>query len=193
MLALGHSASAETVLLQENFNAENGGDVQTKYTGFAQFNVTVGAVDLIGPGLADFFPGNGLYVDLDGTSSAAGRLESKSSFALQTGITYRLQFDLGNSDAQFGGGSADNTVTVSLGSAYSETFNRSGLTPFETITRLITPITAVSTELVFQEDPIIGGDNLGVLLDNVSLVAVPVPGLLGSFGLAVGGLLLRSR
>jgi hypothetical protein len=73
MLALGHSASAETVLLQEDFNAENDGNVQTNYTGFTQFNVTVGSVDLIGafdlmdPGLADFFPAMG------STSTSIGR------------------------------------------------------------------------------------------------------------------------
>ena len=84
-------------------------------------------------------------------------------------------------------------MTVSLGVAYSGTFNLSGLTPFETITRLITLMAAESAILAFQEDPVIGGDNLGVLLDNVSLVAVPIPSFLGFFGLAISGLLFRHR
>jgi hypothetical protein len=84
-------------------------------------------------------------------------------------------------------------VTVSLGVAYSETFNLSGLMPFETITRLIPPMAAESAILAFKEDPVIGGDNLGVLLDNVSLVAVPNPGLIGFFGLAINGLLFGRR
>ena len=62
----------------DDFNAENGGVGQTNYTGFANWAVQDGTVDLIGNGFFDFFPGNGLYVDVDGSSGDAGKMITSS-------------------------------------------------------------------------------------------------------------------
>ena len=68
---------------------------ELNYTGFANWDVTAGQVDLIGPGLFDFLPGNGLYVDLMGsTSTAYGTLKSKVTYALESGHTYRVSVQL---------------------------------------------------------------------------------------------------
>jgi len=158
---------ALTNLLEEDFDSENSGfPGAVNYNEFAQFEVTAGSVDLIGNGFQDFFPDNGLYVDLDGTTVTGGTLRSKTTFSLEPGLVYQLVFDLGNTDQQFGGGSTDNSATVSLGAAYSETFDRSGLTPFETITRDVIVESTTLAALEFQQA---GGDNLGILIDNVSL------------------------
>ena len=66
-----------TIIFSDNFNAENGGVGVLNYNSFANWSVSGGTVDLIGsPGFFDFFPQNGLYVDLDGTSFLAGTLTS---------------------------------------------------------------------------------------------------------------------
>lgn len=186
MVVTAGSSSAAVTLFSEDFNADNGGVAATNYIGFGNFNVIAGTVDLIGNGFADFFPGNGLYVDLDGTSLNGGSLESRFSFVLEAGRSYQLKFDLGNPDQQFGGGSTDNTMLVSLGTGYMESFSRSGLTPFATITRTIVPLADETATILFAQQ---GGDNLGLLIDNVSLSLVPVPSMLIPFALLGAGLL----
>src|SRR5882762_10242764 len=78
------TASHAVVLLNDNFDTENGGVPQLNYSGLANFNVansgSGGAVDLIGNGSFDFYPGNGLYVDICGSSSACGILTTKQTF-----------------------------------------------------------------------------------------------------------------
>lgn len=177
---------AQTVLFSQDFDAENGGVPTTNFTSLSNLVVTSGSVDLIGNGFADFFPGNGLYLDMDGTSGGGGTIESQASFTLTPG-RYLLQFDLGNTDDQFGGVENENVLEVSLGAAYTETFRRNGLTPFETISRPIDITTTTVAPLRLAQG---GGDNLGVLIDNLSLTLIPEPtavGLLGVSLLAAGG------
>lgn len=80
------------VLLAENFNGENDGTFQLNYTDFARWEVPAGTVDLVGtPPFDDFLPtSQGLYVDLDGSSKAAGTLRSRARFDLTPG-RYRLE------------------------------------------------------------------------------------------------------
>jgi len=183
---------AETILFSENFDAENAGNGATNYDSFAQFSVPVGDVDLVGNGFADFFPGNGLYVDLDGTGPMAGTLLSKDRFSLVAGEKYRIQFDLANSDDRFGGTVNENMLTVIVGN-YFEEFTRNNLQAFETITRVFTADDDGNASLIFEHT---GGDQLGILLDNISLVAVPIPGVLWLFGVCTLGIArgtLRAR
>jgi hypothetical protein len=98
------------------------------YSRFSNWIVIRGSVDLIDNGFYDFYSGNGLYVDLDGSTHEGGKLESKKNIALSPG-NYKLQFDIGNNS--FGG--AENTVITSLGDAYKESFTLSGKTPYRKI------------------------------------------------------------
>ncbi|MEQ1654084.1 MAG: Ig-like domain-containing protein, partial [Nitrospira sp.] len=146
---------------------------QLNYSTFPQWTVTRGTVDLIGVPLGgsafnDVVPGNGLYVDMDGSNSQAGKLESKATFALAPG-TYELRFKLAPAE---GGTSPTNTVTVSLGGAFSESITRANNAnqTFETFVRTITVSSATSGKLIFdQTNP---GDNFGLLLDDVKLTNV---------------------
>ena len=77
-------------------------------------NVVSGDVDMIGNGFFDRYPGNGLYLDLDGVAAdPGGRLESVQTFDPGT---YELQLDLAGGGAA---NSANNLVTVSLGLGFS--------------------------------------------------------------------------
>lgn len=79
------------------------GDVITNkgklnYTGFANWNVLGGYVDLQGNCFFDYLPGNGLYVDLiSGTQPSGadnGQLVLKTPIAIKSGASYRLSVDL---------------------------------------------------------------------------------------------------
>jgi hypothetical protein len=65
------------------------------YTGFINWDVIGGTVDLQGNGFFDFIPGNGLYVDMAGsTPSTTGKLQSKTPFNLTKDSQYRVAIDL---------------------------------------------------------------------------------------------------
>jgi hypothetical protein len=61
------------------------------YNAFINWNVVGGNVDLLGNGFLDLLPGNGLYVDLGGSSPTYnGTLVSKVAYSLVGGHTYRI-------------------------------------------------------------------------------------------------------
>jgi len=153
----------ELGLLDDTFDSEHGGEGQLNYSQFVNWDVTEGTVDLIGHGFYDFFPDHGLYLDLDGTTNNAGRLESKTHFSLESG-EYRLEFALAGSPM-----SGPNTVTVSLGDLYSEDFTLAVKEPFRTIARTVRVSTPTGAKLTFDHS---GGDNQGLLLDEVKLTKV---------------------
>ena len=160
------------VLLEDTFESENGRKGQLNYTGFKNWDVIQGSVDLIGLGFWDFFPDHGLYVDLDGSTGQAGTLSSRKTFGLEPG-SYRLEFELaGNA---MGG---PNTVTVRLGNVYSEVFTMGMKEPFKTIKRDISVSARGEAKLVFQHA---GGDNEGLILDNIRLTRLsPSPQRIGN-------------
>lgn len=85
---------------------------QLDYSAFTNWNVA-GHVDLLGPGLFDVLPGNGLYVSLASNKSPwSGQLTSKISFSFTAGKTYRLSFYLGGNQRQNLG---TQTVTAKIG------------------------------------------------------------------------------
>jgi len=61
------------------------------YHEFANFEVTQGKVNLIGPGLLDLLPGNGLYVEMS-EGEAGGLIRTSAPISLVSGRTYRVSF-----------------------------------------------------------------------------------------------------
>lgn len=172
-------SSWAAVIFSDNFNAENGGTAILNYAGFSQWNVADGTVDLLGVDFYDPYPGNGLYVDLDGSTADAGVFSTKSLFDPGN---YLLSFKLGGSSS-----ASTEAVTVSFGS-FSEVFNLASNAPLTTFVRSVN-LTGASV-LSFSNA---GGDYYGSYLDDVSIststVPIPTPALLpGLIGLGVAAL-----
>jgi hypothetical protein len=184
LLILSAPAIQAAVVFSDNFNTENGGVGALNYGPFTNWTVTGGTVDLIGTGFFDFYPGNGLYVDLDGSTNDPGLLTS-SVFSLTAG-TYSLGFALGGSTLV---GSPTDTVQVDLNfGPYSESFTLLSTAPLTMVTRSIVIGGPTSASISFQNS---GSDNMGAIVDNVSLESVPVPepaGIITLMALGLAGL-----
>jgi hypothetical protein len=159
------STDSKTTLIEDGFDLENRGNGVLNYSGFANWNVIDGTVDLLGTNFYDIYPGNGLYVDLDGSSLDAAKFEYKQEIALEPG-NYTLEFDMSGYDADDYQRGETNSMTVNLGDLYKETFSIDAPTPFERITRDINVVSPTTANLAFDHA---GGDNFGILIDNVKL------------------------
>jgi hypothetical protein len=156
-----------TVLLEDHFDGENDGRAMLVYTQFANWRVEMGSVDLIGHGSRwDYYPGNGMYVDLDGTPDIGGRYDrsaivSRRAFHLRPG-TYELSFRAGGSQRRDA-----NTMRVSLGTLFREEITLPAEAPLHTVTRRIRVRRTTDAQLRFEHD---GGDASGIMIDDVKLV-----------------------
>lgn len=71
------------------------GSGKLNYADFENWDVTANEVDLIGKGLFDLIPGNGLYVDLVGSGPGfQGGLRTQRTFLFEAGDIYRLTYKL---------------------------------------------------------------------------------------------------
>ncbi len=189
-IALAVVPAFASINFSDDFNAENGGVGQLNFYGLSNWDVTRGSVDLIPDPNYDFYPGNGLYLDLDGSTGEGGRIESKQTFDIHTGDSVSFSFDWGNNP---GNGGNDNDADVYFGSyliTHLHTndanmplthFSIGGISPGE-----------YSGKLIFD---MAGGDNQGIILDNVCLhsQAVPEPASYAVFGLGILGLVVRRK
>lgn len=157
------SISACQVLFSDNFDSQPQVSL-TNFNAFTNWAVFDGSVDFVVEGGFNLhcFGGFGKCVDLDGTSNNAARLVTKQTFVLDPG-EYRLAFALSGNQRP---PAAQDSVTVSFGTAYSETFTLLATDPYRMIRRTITVDSPISAKLEFAHA---GGDNIGILLDNVSL------------------------
>ena len=169
---LALSSANATVIFYDDFNNENGGNGKLDYNYFSNWNVTenTGTVDLIGNGFHDIYPGNGLYVDLDGSTYNAGELVSVD-IPVAFGLTYEFSFDLAGNGRNYPDDILDVEVWIS---DYKEKFTVKASDTWTTITRLVTVYDPDGyAQIIFNIAD--SHDNVGAIIDNVSLKTAPVP------------------
>jgi hypothetical protein len=156
------SKAPPEVLLVESFDTENSGSFKLNYKGFAKWDVTSGSVDLVGTApFDDFLPTTqGLYVDLDGTTRAAGTLRSKRRFELKPGF-YTLEFRMAGTPRP---NQPPNTMRISVGEAFSETVTLQSYAPLKIFRRTFQVRSAQQAHLVFEHE---GGDDYGNFIDDI--------------------------
>lgn len=187
-LTISPALSEAATIFSDNFNSYG---VAYNWSGAGGWSVTDGTVDVVGPGYFDFIPGNGSYIDLDGSSMNAGLLNY--GLNLIGGIAYNLSFDLAGSHR----GTNEN-VSVSFGTTNGIYNSIPSAVGFNTYILGFTPTSTGIYNISFQNS---GGDNMGALLDNVSVdsvsqpSAVPLPAALPLMlsGLGVLGFAARRR
>lgn len=124
-----------------------------------------GYVDIIGfcDGVAyyNIMPGNGCYIDLDGSGGTPGQLTR--SLSLKGGRSYELRFRLAGSQ---NAASSSDTVRVGFGSE-TQTYTLAYTDPFSVYAFSFNPLTNGSYAMSFLN--LGAGDTHGILLDDVSV------------------------
>lgn len=161
----------------DTFNDEPVAPGVFSYTGFANWDVTAGAVDIVDvntPSGALSFPPliDGWAVDLiSAGNQGLGRIQTKNIISLEPG-TYDLTFTLGGSHRSF---SPSDSARISLGSAFSEDFTLGFDSPMTKYTRTVVISQPITARFVVEATSNVGNDNAGILIDDISMVKRPVP------------------
>ena len=154
---LDYEATVNVTVFQDTFDSES---LAGNATTLANWTVTAGNVDVIGPGFANIYDGNGNYLDMSGCTN--GTIQSPL-LNLPPG-TYRLSFEIGNNPD----GLDNNRLQVTLAPLFNENFDAPAALTL--ITRTFNVTTSTTASLVFKE---IGTENCGgTVLDDVLLTLV---------------------
>lgn len=166
--------SCESLVFEDTFDTENAGTPVLNFAGWTNWNVADGTVDLIGSGTGgtahDFYPGNGLYVDLDGSSSNAGTFSTKAGLLDLAAGDYELTFELGGSTR-----GDTNTVAVTLAGAATHVSDSIVMASTDPLVELSYTFTLPAAESLTLTIENAGGDNLGAILDDVRVCATGGP------------------
>jgi len=182
LLAIGFAVAAPfgtahaVTSFSSNFEEDLGPSV-LNYNGFTNWDVTVQSVDLIHEPGFGILCQDTMCLDTNGSTGHGGTVTTKVSFDPGT---YLVKFDISGNQR----GGATDSLSLIFGSLI-DTFFKDSADPFETITRIVT--IGVSSTLSFAA-PGTDTDNIGIILDNVSVSAVPLPAALPLFATAVGGM-----
>ncbi len=152
----------ERVLFFDDFDSENSGRGTDNWTNFQNWNVIEGCVDLHGNGYFDVQPGNGLYVDMDGSCLEAGTIEMKDPVRLIPGASYVVEFWLSGNQRW----ETSDSMDVTLGNVWGERFVLGTDDDFALYTRHVDVSDTVDVRLRFDH---FGGDDQGILLDLVRI------------------------
>lgn len=192
--APGHAA----LLFQDSFDTDSATSV-LNFAGLTNWTVSGGTIDYIrngGFGIS-CVGGSGGCLDMDGSTGDAGRITSTATFNLTAGTLYTLSAQM-SGNQRFSG--SDQVSFGLIDTATNTTF------AFATVTSIATdPFSARNFGVISGSSRTVrlyfeglGGDNLGMILDNVTFsddttAGVAEPGTLLLVGLGLLGAALRRR
>lgn len=148
-------------IFTDDIDAENGGVGVQNYEAWNHWDVVEGCVDLHGPGSLNPLPGNGVYIDMDGSCSNAGTMETKATFDLAEG-DYTLEFLMAGNSQEAG----VDTLDVSVGAAMSERIILDWEEPLALRSFDFTVSSATTGKIRLEH---LGGDEQGILIDAIRL------------------------
>ena len=185
------SAAQGATVFYDDFNTIVASTLNTPPSGWTVSGGTVDSIFNTNVWGISCFGGAGGCVDLDGSTRNAGLL-SQGTFTLFAGVQYTLSAQISGNQR---GGSADNVTFGFLDSSTNAVVASSTISslapgaPFALRSLVFTGAADRSVKIFFEDT---GADNVGAILDNVSLTAVPLPAaawllLSGLAGLGVFG------
>lgn len=202
-LAFGTAARA-AILLSDDFENDYL-DTVTNVGSLSNWTVSNGSVDYLKnyAGISCFGGSSGC-LDMDGSTNDAGRITSSATFLIEPNVTYRLSVRVSGSQRSGLDGFAMGLIDVDNGGVDWLTISETGIEanfPFLEYGFDTTHNVAAFNARIFIEG--VGGDNVGVILDNVVFSTVsetpgqgvdsPAPLLLAGAGLLAAGLVGRRR
>jgi len=179
-------AQASTLVFSDNFDANTIG-LNKVPAGWSISNG--GTVDIVSSAyLLPCFGGGGTCVDLNGSSSKPGNLFSPT-FSLTANQAYSATFELAGNARLI----QTDTVSVLFGTT-TASFSRTRTNPFSLETVYFTPTTTGNYTLSFLDSNNLSNlDDVGALLDNVSVQAVPEPATYAMLLLGLGFIGIGTR
>lgn len=218
-LFAANTASAQ-VLLSDNFNGLAGGNSSLNFTGFPNWTVLSGTVDVVKSGDYSItcVGGSGSCIDLDGSTNQAGTIGTQTFF-FGAGERLNVTFDMSGNQRGYAndnffmrlvfGGSTQYVNATGTGifsvsgfggfaSSATFVFDTPSGQPWSTSSLAFDFVNAGQVSVQFGT---MGGDNVGPMLDNVSITKTPVSNVvpepstyaLMAAGLAALGFAARRR
>jgi len=150
---------------------------ELNYTGFINWDVTAGRVDLVGLLKWNVLPGppdHGLYVDMQGTGGGEdfglGQITSKADYDFEDGKEYRFSLDVGGSVQDAGtwtirvraGDSLDELITITQ-------LDGDAVTPFAPHVFEWTQAGDFTGPIIIEQTAQSGHHNVGTCIDNILL------------------------